>query len=208
MGYPFGVLVVPCACARIHHDLKLNDRRTAVNDAAPLHQMAVFRVTPRKTKLLSTLHGESNMTKKSSSIHEKNDAPSSTHFEVMLAAEVGTISPVVAWVMHLVSEMEYTAGKEFEIEMALREALANAVLHGCNADPSKRIECSVTCEEHRGILIVVSDPGKGFDPAKVPSPTNEQNIFSDHGRGIYLINTLMDEVRYERNGAEIHMRKY
>jgi serine/threonine-protein kinase RsbW len=92
--------------------------------------------------------------------------------------------------------------------MALREALANAVLHGCNSDPSKRIECSVTCDENRGILIVVRDPGNGFDPAKLPSPTDEQNVYSDHGRGIYLINTLMDEVQYERNGAEIHMRKY
>ena len=148
------------------------------------------------------------MTKKSSPISERNDSPSSTQFEVMLAADVSTISPVVAWVMHLVGEMEYGAGKEFQIELALREALANAVLHGCNADPTKRIECSVTCDEKRGILIVVRDPGNGFDPAKLPCPTDEQNVFSEHGRGIYLINTLMDEVRYERNGAEIHMRKY
>ena len=55
---------------------------------------------------------------------------------------------------------------------------------------------------------MVRDPGNGFDPAKVPCPTDEQNVFSEHGRGIYLINALMDEVRYERNGAEIHMRKY
>jgi len=148
------------------------------------------------------------MTKESSIVREKNEAPLSTHFEVLLAADVSTISPVVNWVMHLVSEMEYAAGKEFQIELALREALANAVLHGCNEDPTKRIECSVTCDEQRGILIVVRDPGSGFDPAKVTCPTDEQNIYSDHGRGIYLINTLMDEVHHERNGAEIHMRKY
>jgi serine/threonine-protein kinase RsbW len=149
-----------------------------------------------------------NMVKTSSVVSGKNDAPASTHFEVMLAADVNTISPVVTWVMFLVREMEYGAGKEFEIEMALREALANAVLHGCNADPSKRIECSVTCDADRGILIVVRDPGNGFDAAKVPCPTHEQNIYSDHGRGIYLIDSLMDEVQYQRNGAEIRMRKY
>jgi serine/threonine-protein kinase RsbW len=159
-------------------------------------------------KLLSTQFGKPNMAKKSSSVSEKHDAPASTHFEVMLAADISTISPVVTWVMYLVREMEYSAGKEFQIELALREALANAVVHGCNSDPSKRIECSVTSDEDRGILIVVRDPGKGFDAAKVPSPTNEQNIFSDHGRGIFLINGLMDEVQYELNGAEIQMRKY
>jgi serine/threonine-protein kinase RsbW len=148
------------------------------------------------------------MAKESNSSGEKNVPQSSTHFEVMLAADVSTISPVVAWVMRLVGEMEYAVGKEFEIEMALREALANAVLHGCKADPRKKIECTVECAEDRGIVIVVRDPGEGFDVAKLPCPTDEQNVFSDHGRGIYLISTLMDEVRYERNGSEIHMRKY
>jgi serine/threonine-protein kinase RsbW len=148
------------------------------------------------------------MPKKSSSVIEKHDALPSTQFEVLLAADISTISPVVTWVMHLVSEMEYGGNQEFQIELALREALANAVLHGCNADPSKRIACSVTSDEDRGILIVVRDPEKDFDGAKVRCPANEQNIFSENGRGIFLINALMDEAQYERNSAEIHMRKY
>ena len=137
-----------------------------------------------------------------------NGRSSPTHFEVMLAADINAISPVVSLVMRLVGEMGYAAGKEFHIEISLREALANAILHGCKADPSKKIECSVTADKDRGILIVVRDPGAGFDPNKLPCPTDEQNLFSDHGRGVYLINRLMDEVRYERNGTEIHMRKY
>ncbi|MBZ5699222.1 MAG: ATP-binding protein [Acidobacteriia bacterium] len=148
------------------------------------------------------------MVKGSRPTHGKNGRSSPTHFEVMLAADINAISPVVSLVMRMVSEMKYAAGKEFHIEIALREALANAILHGCKADPSKKIECSVTADKDRGILIVVRDPGAGFDPKKLPCPTDEQNLFSDHGRGIYLINRLMDEVRYERNGTEIHMRKY
>jgi serine/threonine-protein kinase RsbW len=139
---------------------------------------------------------------------EENGRSSPTHFEVALAADVKAISPVVGLVMQLVGNLDYAAGKEFEIEMALREALANAILHGCKADPSKKIECSVTGDKDRGILIVVHDPGNGFDAAKLASPIDQQNLFSDHGRGIYLINKLMDEVKYERNGSEIHMRKY
>jgi serine/threonine-protein kinase RsbW len=139
--------------------------------------------------------------------HENGPA-APMHFEVSLPADVATISPVVAWVMHLVGQLEYAAGKEFEIEMALREALANAVLHGCKADSAKKIEFSVTGEKERGILIIVRDPGQGFDHAALPSPTDGENLFSDHGRGIYLINKLMDEVKYERDGREIHMRKY
>jgi serine/threonine-protein kinase RsbW len=130
------------------------------------------------------------------------------HFELNIMADIQAISPVVERIMHMVCDLDYAKGKEFEIEMALREALANAVLHGAKADATKRVECCVTGDEHTGIHIVVKDPGEGFDPARVASPVDEQNLSSDHGRGIYLINKLMDEVRYERNGTEIHMRKY
>lgn len=134
--------------------------------------------------------------------------PPSAHFEVSLPADVSAISPVVGWVMRLVNELDYAAGKEFEIEMALREALANAVVHGCKADPAKKIECSVSGDRKDGILIVVRDPGVGFDPASIPSPTDDSNLHADHGRGILLIKQLMDEVHHESNGTVIRMRKF
>jgi len=148
------------------------------------------------------------MTNELISVDRDNGQSSPTHFEVMLSADVSAISPVVGWVMRLVSDLEYAAGKEFEIEMALREALANAVTHGCKGDSTKKIECSVTGNKDRGILIVVRDPGPGFDYSDLPSPTEDENLFSERGRGIYLINKLMDEVEYKHNGSEIHMRKY
>ena len=134
--------------------------------------------------------------------------PSTMHFEVVLPADVASISPVVGWVMRLIGELENTAGKEFEIEMALREALANAIQHGCDADPDKKIECSVTGDREQGITIVVRDPGRGFDPASVPSPAAESNLHSENGRGIFLITKLMDEVTHEHHGAVIRMRKF
>lgn len=127
--------------------------------------------------------------------------------DVVLQGEASAISPVVQAVMELVSEMKCAQGKEFEIEIALREALANAIRYGCANDPSRTVECSVLCDETRGMLIVVRDPGPGFDPASIPSPLLGQQVFSEHGRGIYLINRLMDEVRFEKGGTEIHMRK-
>jgi serine/threonine-protein kinase RsbW len=69
------------------------------------------------------------------------------------------------------------------------------------------VEFCVACDQMRGLLIVVRDPGPGFDPASIPNPTIGENIFSEHGRGIFLVNQLMDEVYFERGGTEIHMRK-
>ena len=137
-----------------------------------------------------------------------NGQPPSAQFEVSLPADISAISPVVAWVMRLVSQLDYVAGKEFEIEMALREALANAVIHGCNSDSAKKIECSVTGSRENGVLIVVRDPGPGFDPSKLPSPTDDSNLHLEHGRGILLINKLMDEVKHEQSGTVIRMRKF
>ncbi len=126
---------------------------------------------------------------------------------VTLAGDKNCVDPVVQGIMQLVKQMHCAGGKEEAVQLALNEALANAVVHGAKADPSKLVECEVTCDETRGMVIVVRDPGKGFDPASIPSPVNGQNIYSDHGRGIYLINQLMDEVKFLKNGTEIQMIK-
>lgn len=127
--------------------------------------------------------------------------------DITITAHVDSISPVVEAILALAREMKCAVGKEFEVETAVRESLANAIRHGCGDDCSKRVECCVACDESRGMLIVVRDPGPGFDPANIASPIVGQNIYSTHGRGIYLINQLMDEVRFERGGREIRMRK-
>ena len=61
-------------------------------------------------------------------------------------------------------------------------------------------------EADRNALIVVRDPGTGFDPKSLPDPTEGAHLYENHGRGIFLINNLMDEVQFKRRGPEIHMR--
>ncbi len=127
--------------------------------------------------------------------------------DVTVPGDVKAIAPAVERIMQAVSEMTCAAGKEFEIELALTEALANAVLHGCAGDPRKAVQVCAACDPARGILIMVRDPGPGFDPSQVPSPVLGRQIYAEGGRGIYLINRLMDEVQFERGGTEIWMTK-
>ena len=131
----------------------------------------------------------------------------SLRMRVTLAAERKSVDPVVEQVMAAVREMKCVNGKEDAIELALAEALANAVVHGAKEDPTKVVECLVACDEQRGVLIIVRDPGEGFDPQEIPSCTMGENLYSNHGRGIFLINQLMDEVKFRKNGTEIHMVK-
>ena len=126
---------------------------------------------------------------------------------VALRADRDAIEPVVRSVMNVVREMKCATGREDDIELALTEALANAVVHGAQSDPSKTVECDVVCDEERGMLIVVRDPGPGFDPSEIGDPCAGENIYSHHGRGIFLINQLMDDVQFHKHGSEIRMIK-
>ncbi|MGA9752523.1 MAG: ATP-binding protein [Acidobacteriota bacterium] len=118
------------------------------------------------------------------------------------------IPPVVERIMTVVAELGCAHDQEYEIRLALSEALANAVLHGCHGDPDQCVQIGVECDPERGMLIVVRDPGPGFDPSQVPSPIEGEQIFRDRGRGIFLISQLMREVSFNRRGTEIRMRPH
>src|SRR5437879_12047414 len=75
--------------------------------------------------------------------------------KVTLAAERKSVDPVVRSVMDIVRNMQCATGKEDDIEVALTEALANAVVHGAKEDPKKIVECLVACDEDRAMLIMV-----------------------------------------------------
>jgi serine/threonine-protein kinase RsbW len=132
---------------------------------------------------------------------------SSLKLKVTLVADRDAVDPVVQSVMELVRQIHCDSDKHDAIELALTEALANAVVHGAKGDPSKTVECDVVSNEDQSILIVVRDPGSGFDPGSIPDPLRGESVYSDHGRGIFLINQLMDEVKFLKNGTEIHMIK-
>ncbi len=127
--------------------------------------------------------------------------------DVTVSGAVSAVTPAVEKIMDVIREMGCAEGKEFEVELALTEALANAVEHGCAGDPSKKVQVCVGCDPDGGLLIIVRDPGAGFDPSQVPSPVVGERLFHTGGRGIFLINQLMDDVRYARGGTEIRLRK-
>lgn len=127
--------------------------------------------------------------------------------DLTIPADPRGIPKVVSGVMQLVRENRSAAGHEVEIEIALHEALANAIKHGCGNDPTKSVQCCVACDAAGELVILVRDPGPGFDVDRVPSPIARPGILKESGRGIFLINEFMDEVRYEEGGRAIRMRK-
>jgi serine/threonine-protein kinase RsbW len=110
------------------------------------------------------------------------------------------------WFMLLITKCRCVPESEGDVEIAVREALENAVVHGNHEDPGKHV--CVRCRlELDAVSISIKDEGRGFDINKVPDPTSHENIQSSHGRGIYLMKALMDEVRFEEGGVVVRMRK-
>ena len=102
---------------------------------------------------------------------------------------------------YFVSEREET-----DVLIALQEALANAVLHGCRNDPSKTVFCRVEVDSG-AYTITIRDPGPGFDVAAATHATEAGANYTPHGRGIILMRSLMDDVVYRNGGAEVQLRK-
>ena len=138
--------------------------------------------------------------------HSSREGGPYIQLELSLRSEVSAISPFVDTFIHLIRRCRWVPGNEEDIAIALREGLANAVIHGNHEDAGKQVY--VGCRGGTGeISIVIRDEGEGFDIGKVPDPTTPENIGSSHGRGIYLMRAVMDEVRFERGGAVVYMRK-
>jgi serine/threonine-protein kinase RsbW len=127
--------------------------------------------------------------------------------QLSMPSEVAAISPFVDKLMLLIQKCRCAPGGEDDIEIALREAVTNAAVHGNHEDPRKHVYVSCRCEAEGEVSIVVKDEGQGFDAAAVPDPTERAAIESSHGRGIYLMKALMDEVRFEQDGTVVYMRK-
>jgi anti-sigma regulatory factor (Ser/Thr protein kinase) len=132
---------------------------------------------------------------------------SACQLDIVIPADPAAIRTVTDGVAQALRNKPGVVGHEFEIELALQEALANAIRHGCQGDPTKFIRCFVTYEDVGDVLIVVRDPGPGFELGSVPNPLEGRNVLKGSGRGIFLINQLMDDVRFADGGREVHMRK-
>src|ERR1700741_4836314 len=127
--------------------------------------------------------------------------------DAWIPSEIRAISPLVERLMRLIEGSHCITGEEPAVELALREALNNAVVHGNRLDAHKLVHARCRCKGGEGISLIVSDQGQGFDPRTIPDSVTVENLEADHGRGIHLMKLAMDEVSFEQRGTEVHMCK-
>ena len=133
---------------------------------------------------------------------------SACQFNMTIPADPRAIPTITDGVMHMLKGKNWDDTKVMEVELALQEALANAIRHGCMGDPSRQVQCCVAIDDAGEVMMVIRDPGTGFDAAKVADPLAPENVLKPGGRGIFLINQLMDEVDFKDGGREVLMKKH
>ena len=116
--------------------------------------------------------------------------------EIKLPSRLETIDEAVTTAAKMATAGGLPDEALFGIDMAVREAVANAVKHGNKFDQTKQVKITFENLAHE-LIITVEDEGAGFQLNEVPDPTNSANLLKESGRGIFLMRSFMDEVVWE-----------
>ena len=112
-----------------------------------------------------------------------------------MPSRIETVAAAAAAVAEFISRSGISDDAAFGIDMAVREAVTNAVLHGNRQDDKKTVDI-VLKSSPDAVEISVHDQGPGFNPEDVPDPTAKENILKTSGRGIFFMRSFMDEVNW------------
>ena len=126
-----------------------------------------------------------------------------------MPSHIETVATAAAAVAEFVGRSGISDDAAFGIDMAVREAVTNAVLHGNNEDENKTVAVTIKSSPD-AVEISVHDQGPGFNPEEVPDPTADENILKASGRGIFFMRSFMDEVNWlirPEGGTTVRMVK-
>lgn len=123
--------------------------------------------------------------------------------ETRIPSDIGAIEEAVELIVrHCLSGTVVTQRLRFNLCVALSESLANAIICGNLEDPVKWVDVRAELRPET-IVVQVTDEGDGFDPASVRDPTTPEDLEEPCGRGLFLIRSLVDEVRFNPKGNSI-----
>ena len=117
------------------------------------------------------------------------------HYHLEIESDPNNLITVEEFVNYFAMDLGIDEEKMSGLMLSVTEATTNAIIHANKCDINKKVELDVYVSDGY-ITIKVKDEGKGFDPAKVPDPTQPENLLKDSGRGLYLMRIYMDDLKY------------
>lgn len=90
--------------------------------------------------------------------------------------------------------------------IAVTEGVNNAIHHGNKSNPEKKVQIDIEINDENQLVFSIKDEGDGFDPDSLPDPTDPANIEKPHGRGVFLMQQLSDEIEFEEEGRQVILK--
>ncbi|MDQ3800023.1 MAG: ATP-binding protein [Acidobacteriota bacterium] len=115
--------------------------------------------------------------------------------EIVIPSKIDSVDKAVVEATDFASAAGFGDEAVFAIDMAVREAVINAVKHGNRLDETKRVEISFSNLD-KGFEVTIRDYGAGFDVSEIPDPTDPENLLKANGRGILFMRNFMEEVEW------------
>ena len=126
---------------------------------------------------------------------------------IVVANMPSTITEVCKQILSELEANNFSEEDIFAVHLALQEAFLNALRHGNKMDDGKEVKIDYLVDSDR-IEISMTDEGNGFDPESVPDPRLGENIYKIEGRGLLLMRSYMDVVKFNEPGNCVHMVRY
>lgn len=124
---------------------------------------------------------------------------------ISLESKPENVSEIQPYVDQIVQKYQIKSDLYGNILISLTEAITNAIVHGNQADQSKKVHVNSLFEKNL-IRVKIQDEGDGFDFEDVPDPTDPMNILTLNGRGVFLMHQLSDGVEYSNNGSTVEIQ--
>jgi len=117
------------------------------------------------------------------------------HYQLELESDPNNLITAEEFVNYFAKDLGIDEDKMSGLMLSVTEATTNAIVHANKCDPSKKVNIDVFVKDGY-VTIKIKDEGTGFDPSKVPDPTDPENLLKDSGRGLYLMKIYMDELKF------------
>jgi serine/threonine-protein kinase RsbW len=129
------------------------------------------------------------------------------NYSITVESRMSAVNEVYNKILSCLQENGYGKDDIFAIHLTFEEAFYNAVKHGNNMDPDKKVTVDFAVDNEK-IEMSVKDEGQGFNPDVVADPRFGDNLFKPGGRGLLLMNSYMDVVKFNETGNSVYMVRY
>ena len=126
---------------------------------------------------------------------------------IVVQSKSSAVVDVCNRILSKLKEHNFDKDDIFAVHLTFEEAFLNAVKHGNKMDPNKKVKIDYTVDDDK-VEISITDEGNGFEPDEVADPRYGPGLYQPGGRGLLLMNSYMDTVKYNDQGNSVYMVRY